>query len=330
MPRETELLGHIVKDYLQRFPKTPNLSLAKLIYKENKPVFNSVEHARDVVRYYRGASGSSNRNRAGLLAPTTPPPRVFKIPESDNPVYEEYFIPENLHRGILLPDIHFPYHDKTALTITMEHAVKSNPDFIVFTGDTIDFHKLSVFQKDPRKRNIKEELDMFREFMKELESFFPDTRIIFKVGNHEERYDNYIMQHAAELFHLDEVHFKSILNFQDENYVDKKRVIRFSSLNIIHGHEYKFNISNPVNPARGIFLRTKKSTVAGHFHQSSEHSETTINGDLITCWSMGCLCGLHPEWLPLNKWNHGFAEIVQETDEYWRLENKRIIGGKIL
>lgn len=46
--------------------------------------------------------------------------------------------------------------------------------------------------------------------------------------------------------------------------------------------------------------------------------------------SIGCLCGLHPQWLPLNKWAHGFAEITGLPDGLWRVKNYRILDGVII
>jgi hypothetical protein len=52
---------------------------------------------------------------------------------------------------------------------------------------------------------------------------------------------------------------------------------------------------------------------------------------MITCWSIGCLCGLHPEYAPLNKWVHGFAIVHGESEDgYFEVENKRIVEGRIV
>lgn len=55
--------GILVLEYLEKWPDLPTLTLAKLIYndKDNYKVFNSIEHARDIIRYYRGLRGDKNR-----------------------------------------------------------------------------------------------------------------------------------------------------------------------------------------------------------------------------------------------------------------------------
>ena len=105
--------------------------------------------------------------------------------------------------------------------------------------------------------------------------------------------------------------------------------MKAGDLNIIHGHEFGGSVFSPVNIARGLFLRGKVSAMQGHNHQSSEHSESNMNGELTTTWSLGCLCELHPAYLPINKWNHGFA-IVDIDGQNFEVRNKRIHKGKIL
>ena len=320
--------GDIVKEYILRFPNTSTRTLADKIYKENKSVFPNFEGVRCVIRDYRGAKGENSRKRRKLDMPITP---KFTIPEGDNLNYEPYIIPDKLRTGAILSDIHFPYHEKSVLETAIEYVYNLHPDFIVLNGDIIDFHKISDFERDPRNKNIKDEIEMLRTFLKELRFNFQKSLIVYKYGNHEERYDRYVMLKAPEIFD-EETTLKSRLKLEENNIeiVDNKRIIRYSHLNIIHGHEYRFNISNPVNPARGIFLKTKKITTAGHFHQSSEHNATTINRDRITCWSSGCLCNLSPQFMPLNDWGHGFQTIKSNVSNMWKLTNHKIINNEII
>lgn len=318
-----------IREYLSKFSSRGNLTIAKVLHKDFPEMFPTIENARDAVRTLRGANGTGKRKKFKIQENTTP---RFTIPKSDNKPYTEYIIDPELKHGLIFPDIHFPYHDEKALRAAINYALDVQPDFIVLNGDTVDFHQLSYFEKDPTKKNIVQELEMLKDFLSELKSFFPGTKIIFKAGNHEERYDRYLMQAAPVLYHLDEVRLKSVLKLDEMGieYVGEKRVIRYRELNIIHGHEYRFSISNPVNPARGVFMRTHKSTLVGHFHQGSEHPETSIDGDIICCWSSGCLCDLHPQWLPLNKWGHGFSEVIGLEDGLWRVKNHKILNGVIL
>ena len=55
------LNGEIVKKYLKKFPNTPNLTLAKKIYKENSKLFTNVDSVRSLIRSYLGQAGQKNR-----------------------------------------------------------------------------------------------------------------------------------------------------------------------------------------------------------------------------------------------------------------------------
>lgn len=322
--------GEIVIDYLNKFPETSSLALARKIHSENSGSFNSVDHARQIVRYYRGSQGKSNR-KATEKKYSFPNPGAV-LPESDDVEYEPFIIPDTLGKGIVLSDIHIPYHSVPAIELTLEFAYKQGVDFFLLNGDIIDFYQLSRWVRDPRKRDVKGEIKMLQDFIRYLTTNFPKAKIYYKFGNHEERWDIYMMQHAAELYSLDKFHLENVLDLEAQGVIPikTKRVVKYRHLAVIHGHEYRFNISNPVNPARGIFLRTHDSALAGHFHQTSEHSESTLSGEITACWSVGCLCGLHPEYMPLNKWNHGFAMLRGMEDKYWRVDNKKIIEGRIV
>jgi hypothetical protein len=136
---------------------------------------------------------------------------------------------------------------------------------------------------------------------------------------------------APELLGVDRFEFKEL--FQLDKFgielVEDKRVVKLGALNILHGHEYRFAISNPVNPARGLFLRCKAHAICGHFHQSSHHTEKTVEQKIIATWSTGCLCDLHPEYAPLNNWVHGFAFVESTSDGKFNVQNKVIRNGKV-
>ena len=67
----------------------------------------------------------------------------------------------------------------------------------------------------------------------------------------------------------------------------------------------------------------------GHHHQTSEHTETTLDGRTVTCWSTGCLSELHPDYARVNRWNHGFAFVETHRDQF-TVSNKRIRNGSVL
>lgn len=330
---EQKLQGKIVCEYLDKFPNTNSLTLAKLIYKENTEVFNSVEAIRNVIRYYRGAIGS---NIDKLIDKSYIRPKgvynYHMIPESDETKYEPFRLPKIQNNILLLSDIHIPYHNIPAINAVFNYGIQKNVNTIIINGDFIDSHHLSRFEHDPRKRNFKEELDICREFFDSLQEAFPDVVIYVKEGNHDRRIKSFLMNKAPELFKVEEFNLDVLLNFGERSiyWIPDKRILKAADLNIIHGDEIGKG-NNPVNFARTIFTKTKKCTIGGHLHQTAEHSEPTIEDDIIACWSVGCLCELHPFYLPIgHKWNHGAAHIRTQDDGTFKVFNFRIHNGKIL
>ena len=306
----------------------PSLKLARIMHKENPLLFKDVEMARHAVRYIEGKAGNRERNRKGIIQTPERPRNPYKLPDSDETTYEPYRI--EAKRVLVLSDIHVPYHSIDALSAAFDFAKDEKPDAVLLNGDTIDFHGLSRFVKDPKARSFAYELSAFRRFFEVLSEIFK-CRIYFKLGNHEERYNHFLMMKAAELDGVEEFSLENIIKARAEGIevIGDKRIIKMGDLNVVHGHEFGGSIFSPVNIARGLFLRGKVSALQGHNHQTSEHTETNMNREITTTWSSGCLCELHPAYLPINKWNHGFT--IVDIDGYdFHVRNKRIDKGKIL
>ena len=310
----------------------PTAKLARIMYEENTLLFANTEEARSTLRYIEGKTGTTNRKKVmgdPLVMEGERPKNPYNLPESDETTYEPFHL--NYKRIILFNDIHFPYHSVQALTSALDYTKKENPDCVVLNGDIIDAFQLSRFVRDPKKRHFAEELNMFKDFFHILGKTFPKAKIVFKLGNHEERYEHFLWTKAKELEGVDEFKFENIIKARAEgiDIVGEKRIINANGLNIIHGHEFASGFFSPVNIARGLYLRGKTSAIQGHNHQTSEHTESDMNGKITTTWSAGCLCELHPAYAPINKWNNGFA-IIDCGSTGFEVRNKRIYKGKVL
>lgn len=317
----------VVEEYLAAHPTLPSRQLARIMYKEHSLLWPNWDAAYAAIRYRRGAIGKHNRKAAGIEQPTTP---VRQIPAS---VTREFtpFIMDGVEKVAILSDIHVPYHTPAAIECAVNRALKEDVDGIILNGDTIDCHSLSTFVRDPRARNFKQERDTTNELLAYLRERFPDARIVWRDGNHEDRFKTYMMTKAPEIFHLDEFALENLLAF-DENdieYVTDKRIIMVGGLAVMHGHEFFKGFAPPVNPARGAYLKAKQSCMVGHYHRTSEHTETALDGSITTTWSVGCLSDLHPAYSPYNSYNHGAAIIHLDGDEF-HVHNYRIVNGRAL
>ena len=325
----------IAKEWRRKHPDTPTLKLARLIMgSKDKIAFKDVENARDALRYIEGKRGPLSKKsvvNAEFIKAEARPYNPYKLPASDESDYTPYVITGH-KRLAVFSDIHVPYHSVEAVTAAIKFCKKEKPDGLLLNGDSIDFYRLSRFSKDPRKRNFKNELDTFKSLIEVFEKELK-CKMYFKVGNHEERYENFLREKAGELIGVEEFEFENIIKARARGigFISDKRLMKINELYGIHGHEYIGGISAPVNPARGLFLRGKTSSFQGHNHQTSEHTEPTMAGKMITTWSIGCLSELHPAYMPLNKWNHGFALIdLDQNGRGYEFRNKRIDKGVVL
>lgn len=307
----------------------PNSKLARIIYNENKQLFPNANAVRLILIRSEGKA-KRNDNSKNIVGKEIPerPRNPYNLPKSEETSYLPYKVDGK--KILILSDIHIPYHSIEALTAAFDYAKKEKPDTIILNGDTLDFYSLSRFMKDPRKRDFAYELAVFKEFMDALKRTF-SSKIVYKLGNHCVRYEHYLMMKAHELVGVEEFEFANILKARAEGIeiVGDKTIMKAGSLNIIHGHEFGNGVFSPVNIARGLYMKGKTSAIQGHNHQSSEHTESDMNGKVVTTWSLGCLSELHPAYMPLNKWNHGFAIVSVDGDDF-EVQNKRIFKGKVL
>lgn len=323
-----------VREYLRKYPEMPSLTLAKLIYRENPSVFTCLDDARGRVRYLRGQSGKHHRkylSSVEFVLPPSPRNPFEDLPEglTDFHEWKPYHIQGS--RILLLADVHIPFHDKPALTAALRCGQEKDVDTIFLNGDFLDFFSVSFFEKDPRKRDFRLELDAAQRAMTCIRSAFPKARIYLKLGNHEERYERYMRVKAPELLGIKKFELSNLIDAPHFkiDIIGEKRICKIGKLFVLHGHEVGKAIFSPVNPARGLYMRGKENVLGAHHHQTSQHTEKTMGENIISAWSVGCLCDLHPEYLPINNWNHGFAVVSQDAEGNFEVDNKKIIKGVI-
>jgi hypothetical protein len=158
-----------------------------------------------------------------------------------------------------------------------------------------------------------------------LRSQFPKSQIVYKLGNHDERWDKYIWNNAPRLVGTKTAELHHALEFEK---LGIKRVndnmILAGELPMFHGHEMGKGISAPVNPARGAWMRGNHTAIIGHYHRTSAHAETDLMLNEMMAWSQGCLCDRRPDYARINKWNWGFAHIEVANGGQFNLHNCRI------
>jgi predicted phosphodiesterase len=322
---------HLVEDIIARYPDYPARTLAKTLYNENPFLFESVEKARVQVRYYLGLLGKNSRDRKKPFhRKRRKAGQLMEIPKSKAKPIKPYFI-RGQNKILVISDLHLPYHDEKAIEVALMKGKSEKVNIIILLGDLLDMYQMSQWVKDPKNPNMAFEIETCREFLQMLRKEFPDADIIWKEGNHEARWQTYFYRNAPDVAVLPGMTVYDYMNVEQYGVqvVREHRPISVSTLLLYHGHELPRGLTNPVNQARGQWLRATANMIAGHGHRTSTHIERSATGQIFSNWSIGCLCDLTPQYAPINKWNHGFGILTQEGPKSFHFNNYSIHDGKL-
>ena len=328
---------NIILDYLEKFPNAPSRTLAKKIYNENSAFFTDAENVYFRVRYYRGQSGSINRDK---LKNTKFQKELkvkvmiqkLQLPESHTKTRNSFTFPTGCKKLGVFGDVHIPYHDNTALEVMFKKFEEEKVDSIFINGDLLDFYQLSFHEKDPREVHFKGEIEAGKEFLAYIRSRFPDIPIYYITGNHENRFERYLRIKASELLDIDECRLDVILHVAEYKieYLPFRSKVVFGDYTIEHGD--KIPGAGGVVPARTLLMRLKSNSIVNHFHKSSESSQRIYGvGEPtnIRAYSLGCMCDLAPEYMEINEWNHGFC-IMSKIKDKVSVSNYKIEGNTLI
>ncbi len=328
--------GKLVTDALSEFPDADNRTLARLLYDRHVGEFPTLEAARTSVRYYRGNNGEASRKTS----------RNNDLHRENGKAGQKFNFPAGLKQRkrmmhlkepgnyLILSDVHVPYHSEVALEAALRYGIDAGCKHLVLNGDFLDFYKLSRWSQDPRYRNVSEEIATGREILSELEKHFKgsDSVKVYKVGNHEDRYEQFLYAKAAALVGVDQFQLKKILPIDPKTwkFVESKQLYKIGKLLMLHGHEVGRGMFDPVNIARGMWLRLQQTAMVGHWHRTSTHVETTgVKEAVNPSYSIGCLCDLAPDYAPVNKWNAGFAIVKLDVSGNYQVRNLIIHNGQV-
>lgn len=207
----------------------------------------------------------------------------------------------------VLSDIHLGIHDKNAIVTALRYLKKEKIQTIILNGDVIDSASLSTHAKIEKPPTYLYEVTITKSFLQNLKTEFPNARIIYKEGNHEDRLSRYIQNRASELEGMVDLYRLLDLKNMGIEFVKTTDFMKHTDVWIVHGHEMK--VSGGVNPARSLLLKAFDNTIMGHVHRTSYAHGKNMDGKFIRTWTTGCLCKLQQAYMPHSQSNHGFAII---------------------
>jgi predicted phosphodiesterase len=158
------------------------------------------------------------------------------MPPSLSTAWEPFEI--DAKRVGIISDVHIPYHDETAFSAAVKELKKQSPDCLLINGDFADFYQVSRHQRDPHHRRFSEELKLVIGGLEWIRHEFPNARIVFKLGNHEERWDHFIWNRAPEIYDLANVRIDELVKAKQFGIevIGDQRPIMLGKLPVLHGH----------------------------------------------------------------------------------------------
>ena len=222
----------------------------------------------------------------------------------------------------VISDLHIPEHDKR--TIELWEKKCRDSDGILINGDLMECASVSR-HKNIKRYDIEEEIEKTQQFLAWLRSRFPRARIVFKEGNHDDMMPRYLADKCPELTSVKQLQLPILLDLAKYGveWVADKRVIMLGKLPVLHGHEFRGG--GGLKPAKWLYDRTRHSALCGHFHKTDKHTEKDIKSKLHITWTVGCARFLHPDWMPQNRWNHGFARVEVANDGRYHVDNYEVL-----
>ena len=325
-------INKVAVKYLKKHPDMKDYTLAKLMYDENPHIFKSLDSARSAIRVRRGHHGNSNVLDTTFFKPknydTTN--TVIKI-VNRAPKLKIFNLPLSVKNVLFLTDIHIPYQDDLALNQAVQFGLDKEVDCIWLNGDIMDMYGASDHEKLPDHAMIHEEFEAMHDFLGQLRRLFPKALIYYKEGNHERRWTRLLMRKAQELIGMKEFELNIILKLEEHKiqWIANETLVKFGNLNVIHGNEFRGG--GGINPARSLFLRAKANTIAGDKHKTGENIDNNLDNQLVTTYSVGCLCDLNPKYIPFGHtiWNLGFA-FIEMKNGIAKVQNIRLHNNNII
>ena len=320
----------IAKSYILKNPTSTPTALAKMLFKDYSYEFKDIEDARGCVRRLMGKSGENHRQVTHKDFTALINEMRKELPKGETEHIQPYHLPKSCTRILVLSDIHLPYQDDDALFASLQFGLEKDVNCIYLNGDTMDMYQLSRHEKNPANRSFSYELDICRSFLKGIRNMFPNAHIVYKIGNHDERYEKFIRMNP-QLIGVQEFELGNLLGFPELRIqeVKSKQWSYAGLMPLLHGHELPAK-SGGENPAKMAKLKLNKQAIIGHFHRENKSTGKQFDGKYYAAYSTGCLCDLNPAYMPINDWNHSFIylEVDPKNGNYY-VQQKTIVDGII-
>ncbi len=242
-----------------------------------------------------------------------------------------------------LTDPHIPFHDRKGLAAAMNCLADSRLSALYLGGDVPDMYWCHGHgSKHPTPMALSsfaKEKDATSKFLDEIDKTWgPKVPKHWVEGNHEFRFERWLVDHAPELFGITDMRILFGMNTRPNwHYYDygPNQLVRIEKTNLFAKHAPKGSSGNTIMNAAGCNL------IFGHIHRIIHERKTTADKRMIQIATPGWLGDPRFDkvfgYVPgHHNWQQGFARIWINTAnnnfsiEIVEVKNGRCIaGGKL-
>lgn len=220
--------------------------------------------------------------------------------------YRRNIVIEGDTHGIVLSDVHAPFHDRNAINLACKIIRWWKPKVVIWNGDNADFYGASRYDKNPaRSWRLQEEIDTWH-----IECVAPvqaaqvrGTEEYFLPGNHEARLWHRLWQNP-DLFGIRSLELPELFEL-------KRYGIKYASESIFFGDELEVTHGDRVSKWAGMSAKAEQEkrrfaikTITGHVHRAGFFN-TRVGGRQVWGQEAPCLCSLQPEYMRNPDWVQG-------------------------
>lgn len=238
-------------------------------------------------------------------------------------------------------DFHIPYHNKRYLDLWFKVQKSFKPQTVAILGDLDDACPVSKYS-DGKPEEVEQAIityaPMVQNFFADVRGNLPDARIHYATGNHEARYDDYIVRKAPALKELitPEFLWHTDTHGVELSFYNKPPFELYPDFYIHHGPYALKGAGNSVSKVNDEFGIT---CMVGHSHRQAFTAKTfELKGEILRGWEIGHMTDVKSEGMAydrLHDWLPGFAVGYVEND-YVHVELVTIspdyscvVGGKL-
>jgi len=201
-----------------------------------------------------------------------------------------------------IPDIHYgfrkidgilvPTHQPEVMDVSLQIIKKEQPNLIIIGGDAIDAPNVGKYEMDSLHfvDTMQLCIDGLYKYFSRLREDNPNAEIVHLRGNHEERFNKFLLRNAPQFFGLKRA------DAQEYPAISYPSLLRLDDLDIKYTDNYKINDRLMTNhgelvgtpSAQKYLARYAMSLMFHHDHRRGYEKRVFPDGKSIEAFGFGC------------------------------------------